>query len=623
MKKLFQCISKIFRFIFATLNFLRLAIVNLLFIALIVAVYIGFNQTDGLVAPPIFEPSALVLKLSGPIVEQTSPLTPFDSFSSSLSGSQAPKEYRLFDIVDTIRYAAKDDNITGLVLSLKQTPETNLTKLRYIAKAINEFKATGKKVFATGDFYNQSQYYLASYADQVLMSPDGGVLLKGYSNYQLYYKTMLEKLDISTHVFRVGTYKSAVEPFLRDDMSPEAKQANTQWLAQMWGAYVEDVATNRQLDQAVFNPSMQDLLKQYEQAKGDLAQLAHNLGLVDTLANREQRLAILIDAFGSNDKNSFNRVNYSTYQQQVPSSYRSDADDIAVVVASGAIMNGTQAKGTVGGDTTSALLRQARLDDQVKAVVLRVDSPGGSAFASEVIRNEVEALQAAGKPVVVSMSSLAASGGYWISANASQIIAQPTTLTGSIGIFSVLTTVEKGINSLGIHADGIGTSPLSGTGFMTGISDDAKQLIQMNIEHGYQRFINLVSEGRNIDLEKIDKLAQGHVWTGSDAKKLGLVDRIGDFDDAVQVAAELADLEEYNLYWVREPLSSMEEFLIRLSEKAQLAIGVDMSHYLPAQWLPVLQQVNNDFGLLQQFNDPKGIYSLCLSCQVDAPLLHH
>lgn len=560
--------------------------------------------------------SALVMNLSGPIVEQRRYTNPMDSFTGSLLGKEIPKENVLFDIVDTIRYAKDDPKITGLVLSLREMPETNLTKLRYIAKALNEFKTSGKPIYAVSDFYNQSQYYLASYADKVYLGPDGGVLIKGYSAYSMYYKSLLEKLDVSTHVFRVGTYKSAIEPFTRDDMSDAAEESATRWITQLWSAFVDDVATNRNIDAKVLNPTMDELLAEMRSVNGDIAKLSLKLGLVDELATRQDIRTLFAKEFGSDGKDSYNAISYYDYQATMHPDYSSSEDDIAVVVASGAIMDGQQPRGTVGGDTVASLLRQARNDKNVKAVVLRVNSPGGSAFASEVIRNEVSALKQAGKPVVVSMSSLAASGGYWISMSADKIVAQPTTLTGSIGIFSVITTFEKGFNKLGIHTDGVGTSPFSGDGLSTGLSEGASQAIQMSIEHGYQRFISLVGDNRGMPVEEVDNVAQGRVWTGQDAMSYGLVDQMGDFDDAVDLAAKLANITDYNLYWVEEPLSPAEIFLDEFMNNVKVSLGIDVTSMLPQSLQPVAQQLKQDASVLQSFNDPRGQYAFCLNCQV-------
>ncbi|HDY7866831.1 TPA: signal peptide peptidase SppA [Vibrio vulnificus] len=615
MKSLFKLIGLVFKGIWKAITFVRLALTNLIFllsIALVYFIYFYGHDTQ----PQVEQPSALVLNLSGPIVEQSLYINPMDSFVGSLFGEEIPKENVLFDVVDTIRYAKDDEKITGLVLSLRDMPETNLTKLRYIAKALNEFKASGKPIYAVGAFYNQSQYYLASYADKIYLAPDGGVMLKGYSAFNLYYKTLLEKLDVTTHVFRVGTYKSAIEPFVRDDMSPAAKESATRWLTQLWGAFVDDVANNRQIDPKTLNPSMEEFLSQLKSVNGDLAALSIKLGLVDELATRQQLRAQLAEKFGASGDDSYKAISYYDYRATMRDNFDVNADDIAIVVASGTIMDGQQPRGTVGGDTVAGLLRQARNDDKVKAVVLRVDSPGGSAFASEVIRNEVQALKDAGKPIVVSMSSLAASGGYWISMSADKIIAQPTTLTGSIGIFSVITTFEKGFNKLGIYTDGVGTSPFSGEGISTGLSKGASQAFQMGIEHGYQRFISLVGNNRDLSLDAVDKVAQGRVWTGYDALQHGLVDQIGDFDDAVAEAAKMAQLENYNLYWVEEPLSPTEQFIQEFMKQVKISMGVDIQSILPPGLQPVAQQMEQHASLLQNFNDPKGYYAFCLNCEV-------
>ncbi|EPS3400041.1 signal peptide peptidase SppA [Vibrio vulnificus] len=615
MKSLFKLIGLVFKGIWKAITFVRLALTNLIFllsIALVYFIYFYGHDTQ----PQVEQPSALMLNLSGPIVEQSLYINPMDSFAGSLFGEEIPKENVLFDVVDTIRYAKDDEKITGLVLSLRDMPETNLTKLRYIAKALNEFKTSGKPIYAVGAFYNQSQYYLASYADKIYLAPDGGVMLKGYSAFNLYYKTLLEKLDVTTHVFRVGTYKSAIEPFVRDDMSPAAKESATRWLTQLWGAFVDDVANNRKIDPKTLNPSMEEFLSQLKSVNGDLAALSIKLGLVDELATRQQLRAQLAEKFGASGDDSYKAISYYDYRATMRDNFDVNADDIAIVVASGTIMDGQQPRGTVGGDTVAGLLRQARNDDKVKAVVLRVDSPGGSAFASEVIRNEVQALKDAGKPIVVSMSSLAASGGYWISMSADKIIAQPTTLTGSIGIFSVITTFEKGFNKLGIYTDGVGTSPFSGEGISTGLSKGTSQAFQMGIEHGYQRFISLVGNNRDLSLDAVDKVAQGRVWTGYDALQHGLVDQIGDFDDAVAEAAKMAQLENYNLYWVEEPLSPTEQFIQEFMKQVKISMGVDIQSILPPGLQPVAQQMEQHASLLQNFNDPKGYYAFCLNCEV-------
>ncbi|PWI35048.1 signal peptide peptidase SppA [Vibrio albus] len=616
MKKIFRFIGFIFKGIWKTINFLRLAVINLFFILIIALIYFGYTQTEA-PQPRITKASALMLNLSGPIVEQRSYIDPVESLTGSVFDQDLPKENVLFDIVDSLRYAQSDDKVSGLILNLQGLPETSLTKLRYIAKAINEFKASGKPVYAIGGYYTQSQYYLASYADKIYMAPDGGVMLQGYGAYTLYYKNLLKKLDVTTHVFRVGTYKSAIEPFIRNGMSAAAKESASAWLTQLWGAYVDDVAKNRNISPATITPSMDTFIRQLKSVDGNMSALVKQQGLVDELVTRQEFRSAMAEAFGSEGRDSYRTISYYDYLPTIKPKIHTSSNDIAVIVASGTIRDGEQPRGTIGGDTLANLLRQAKNDDHVKAVVLRLDTPGGSSFASEVIRNEITALKASGKPVVVSMSSLTASGGYWISAGADTIIAQPTTLTGSIGIFGVITTVEKGLENLGIHSDGIGTTPFAGLGLTRGITDKAGQAIQLNIEHGYNRFINLVSQGRKMSPEAVDKIAQGRVWTGYDAMRLGLVDQMGDFDDAITQAAKLANLETYNVQWVEEPLSASEQLMLELADHLKASLGFDLQALLPESLHPVSQQLKQGADLMADFNDPKGMYALCLTCDVN------
>ncbi|WP_059120428.1 signal peptide peptidase SppA [Vibrio sp. MEBiC08052] len=622
MKTILKAIGMIFRFIWKTITLFRHLVTNLLFLFTLVIIYILYTQsTQEDTNIQIHQPSALVLNLSGPIREQATYVQSVDSIASSLLGDSLPKENILFDIVDTIRHAKDDEQISGLVLSLGEMSETNLTKLRYIAKAINEFKTSGKPVFAVGNLYTQSQYYLASYADKILMSPDGLVILKGYSAYGLYYKTLLDKLDVTTHIFRVGTYKSAVEPFMRDDMSDAAKASNKRWLQQLWDAYLTDVAANRNIPPEKLRLSMDDFLTQLKRVHGDIAKLSLDLGLVDELASRPQMRAELTETFGSDGQDGYRSIGYYDYLNSLDSHLKpslTSQNEIAVIVASGTIMDGNQPRGeAIGSENMSVLLREARNDPHIKAVVLRVDSPGGSASASEVIRSEIDALKASGKPVVVSMSSLAASGGYWLSTSADQIVAQPTTLTGSIGIFSVLTTFEHSLDRIGVSTDGVGTTPFSGQGITTGLSDGTKQALQLTIEHGYQRFISLVAEHRNLSLQDVDQVAQGHVWTGQDALKFGLVDKMGDFDDAVDLAAQLAKVDDYQLNWLEEPISTIQKLLIGLFSEARVSLGLDVTTLLPESLRSTTQKILSDATLLNQLNDPKGQYAFCLNCEVE------
>lgn len=560
------------------------------------------------------QPGALVLDLSGPIVEQKDPVNPVDSLLSEAMGKEPQQENVLFDIVEAIRAASGDNDIKGLVLNLQNMPETSLTKLRYIAKAITDFKQSGKPVYAYGDNFSQSQYYLASYADKVFMSPDGAILLTGYGSYTLYYKSLLEKLDVTTHVFRVGTYKSAIEPYIRDNMSDAAKEANTVWLNQLWQAYTSDVAKNRNIDAAELTPKLPDFIAALKSVDGDFAKLSVKLGLVDSLMTHPEMTQEFEKTFGTDQDHNFNQISYYDYLASLTDINVPSKNKIAVVIASGAIIDGPQRPGTTGGDTTAELLREARFDNNVKAVILRVDSPGGSAFASELIRNEVDALQKAGKPVVVSMSSVAASGGYWISSSADKIIANPTTITGSIGIFAVMTTFEKGLNKLGIYNDGVGTTPFAGVGVTRALPQGVGEIFQLGVDHGYQRFIGLVSKYRHMSLAQVDKIAQGRVWTGADAKRLGLVDELGDFDTAISAAVDLAKINDYQIEWMQQPLSPMEMFLQQFTTEARTQLLTMVLGDMPKAITPVTEKISADLTSLANFNDPKGQYAFCLNC---------
>lgn len=613
MKTLLKFFGTIIKWCWKGLSFARQLVLNLLFIAVLVGLYFAFTMEHEAPAVPKQQPQrALLVDIAGPIVEKQRRMHPYDLATRNLFGQQVEMENVLFDIVDQIRAAAKDNSINGMVLSLSDMSETSLTKLRYIAKAINEFKATGKKVVAIGGHYNQSQYYLASYADEILMAPDGAVLLRGYGTYNLYFKDLLEKLDITTHVFRVGTYKSFVEPYTRTGMSEQAKEASAVWLNQLWGAYVDDVASNRNIPVETLSPSTETLLENLKAVNGDFAKLSQSMGLVDELLTRQQIRNRLSGIYGSDGEDSFNYVSiydYAPLDFSLPK-----AEQIAVVVASGAIVDGFESDGTIGGDTTAALLREARLNSAVKAVVLRVDSPGGSAFASEVIRNEVEALKEAGKPVVVSMSSVAASGGYWISTSANRILAQPTTITGSIGIFGILTTFEDALAKYGVYSDGIGTTPFAGVGVTRALPESIGDIMQLGIENGYQRFISLVASQRDLSIEDVDNIAQGRVWTGYDAMKRGLVDQMGDFDDAVAVAAELANIDDYSLNWMEEPLSPAEQFIYDLMAQTIVALELDQVVKLPSQINTLTKGVMAEANQLNNLNDPNGQYAICPNC---------
>ncbi|RZN46298.1 signal peptide peptidase SppA [Escherichia sp. E13S3] len=614
MRTLWRFIAGFFKWTWRLLNFVREMVLNLFFIFLVlvgVGIWMQVSSSD---TKETAGRGALLLDISGVIVDKPDSSQRFSKLSRQLLGASSDRlqENSLFDIVNTIRQAKDDRNITGIVMDLKDFAGGDQPSMQYIGKALKEFRDSGKPVYAIGENYSQGQYYLASFANKIWLSPQGAVDLHGFATNGLYYKSLLDKLKVSTHVFRVGTYKSAVEPFIRDDMSPAAREADSRWIGELWQNYLNTVAANRQIPAQQVFPGAQGLLAGLTKTGGDTAKYALDNKLVDALATNAEIEKALTKEFGWSkaDKN-YRAISYYDYALKTPAD---TGDSIGVVFANGAIMDGEETQGNVGGDTTAAQIRDARLDPKVKAIVLRVNSPGGSVTASEVIRSELAAARAAGKPVVVSMGGMAASGGYWISTPANYIVANPSTLTGSIGIFGVITTVENSLDSIGVHTDGVSTSPLADVSITKSLPPEVQQMMQLSIENGYKRFITLVADSRNSTPEQIDKIAQGHVWTGQDAKANGLVDSLGDFDDAVAKAAELAKLKQWHLeYYVDEP-TFFDKVMDNMSGSVRAMLPDTLQTMLPAPLASVASTVKSESDKLAAFNDPQNRYAFCLTC---------
>ncbi|MBN5386729.1 signal peptide peptidase SppA [Serratia ureilytica] len=614
MRTLWQIIAGIFRWTWRLLNFIRELILNLFLALLIlvgVGIYLSFQSSSTSTAPAR---GALLVDLSGVVVDQPSVNNRVRQWGRELLGASSSRlqENSLFDVVDSIRKAKDDKNITGMVLQLNDFAGADQPSLRYIGKALREFRDSGKPIFAIGDSYNQTQYYLASYANKVYLSPQGAVDLHGFATNNLYYKSLLDMLKVTTNIFRVGTYKSAVEPLIRDDMSPAAREADSRWIGGLWQNYLETVAANRQLTPQQLFPGAAGVLSGLQAAGGDTARYALDNKLVDELASRTAIENQLVKTFGwDKQANDFNAISIYDYQ---PKPDANQGGKIAVVFANGAIMDGPQTSGNVGGDTTAAELRQARLDPAVKAVVFRVNSPGGSVSASEVIRSELAAVRAAGKPVVVSMGGMAASGGYWVSTPADYIIASPSTLTGSIGIFGIINTYEKTLDTLGVHTDGVATSPLADIAVTKALPQEFSQMMQLNIENGYKNFLDLVAKSRKMTPQQVDQIAQGHVWLGSDAKANGLVDQLGDFDDAVKKAVELAKLQQWQLDWFVDTPSLSDMVLSQFGVSIHAMLPAAIQAMLPAPLASVANAVKEQPGLFNNLNDPQNRYAICLTC---------
>nr|SAY43520.1 Protease 4 [Serratia marcescens] len=614
MRTLWQIIAGIFRWTWRLLNFIRELILNLFLVLLIlvgVGIYLSFQSSSTSTAPAR---GALLVDLSGVVVDQPSVNNRVRQWGRELLGASSSRlqENSLFDVVDSIRKAKDDKNITGMVLQLNDFAGADQPSLRYIGKALREFRDSGKPIFAIGDNYNQTQYFLASYANKIYLSPQGAVDLHGFATNNLYYKSLLDMLKVTTNIFRVGTYKSAVEPLIRDDMSPAAREADSRWIGGLWQNYLETVAANRQLTPQQLFPGAAGVLSGLQAAGGDTARYALDNKLVDELASRTAIENQLVKAFGwDKQANDFNATSIYDYQ---PKPDANQGGKIAVVFANGAIMDGPQTPGNVGGDTTAAELRQARLDPAIKAVVFRVNSPGGSVSASEVIRSELAAVRAAGKPVVVSMGGMAASGGYWVSTPADYIIASPSTLTGSIGIFGIINTYEKTLDTLGVHTDGVATSPLADIAVTKALPQEFSQMMQLNIENGYKNFLDLVAKSRKMTPQQVDQIAQGHVWLGSDAKANGLVDQLGDFDDAVKKAAELAKLQQWQLDWFVDTPSLSDMVLSQFGVSIHAMLPAAIQAMLPAPLASVANAVKEQPGLFNNLNDPQNRYAICLTC---------
>lgn len=613
MRTLWRIIAGFFKWTWRLLNFVREFILNVFLILIILAgVGIWYAVQD---KPVDTTKGALLVDLSGSVVDKPSVNNKVRQWGRELLGTSSSRlqENSLFDLVDTLRAAKDDKNVTGIVLQLTDFTGTDQASMQYIGKALREFRDAGKPVYAIGDSYNQSQYYLASYANKIYMSPQGAVDLHGFATNNLYYKSLLEKLKVTTNIFRVGTYKSAVEPLIRDDMSPAAREADSRWIGGLWANYLNTVSANRQITPEQLFPGAAGVLAGMQATGGDMAQYALKAKLVDALASRNEADNEMVKAFGWNkDTKDFNYTSIYDYSPK-PKTGNNDPQ-IAVIFATGAINDGEEQPGAVGGDTTAQQIRDARLDPKVKAIVLRVNSPGGSVSASEVIRSELAAAKAAGKPVVVSMGGMAASGGYWISTPANYIIASPSTLTGSIGIFGVINTYQNTLDYAGVHTDGVATSPLADIASTKALPPEFSQMMQLNIENGYKTFLGLVADSRHKTPEEIDQIAQGHVWVGSDAKANGLVDELGDFDDAVKKAADLAKLSKWQLNWyVSEPsLSDLVFSQVSASVHAMLPAAIQA--YLPAPVSKMAMELKSQADLFSNMNDPQNRYALCLTC---------
>ncbi len=558
--------------------------------------------------------SALRVSLAGVMVEKRRPL---DALPSPF-GSDQPVVV-LQDVVRSLKEAKRDDRIAGAVIEISGAALSTSHAL-VVADAINDFRADGKEVIAFGDYLNGPRAVVASAADEAWLHAIGDVLLDGYAIQPLFFADLLEKARIDLEIFRVGTFKAAVEPFIRNNMSPEYRENLAELGDGLWSAARAHIAEGRGIDPADVDRYALNFADLIEAAGGDSARAARAAGLVDHLVDVPGFEAQMIDRFGGGENGGapYRSVAFDDYVEAVRAPVRKGVGQVAVIYATGDIAGGESEAGVMGADTITSLLIEAANNPNVKALVIRVDSPGGGAFASELIRNRVEQVKAAGKPVVVSMGTYAASGGYWIAADADRIFAHPTTQTGSIGIFAIIPKAPRALEAIGVRSDGVAYTPYSDAFDITRpMTEQSRRIIQASIEDGYGDFLERVANGRGMTVEEVDQIAQGRVWLGARALQLGLVDELGGQDDAVAAAAELAGLSDYDTVVIEEPLTFTEQLLLNLANVAAPRLaGLSVLDHL---WLRPIRPALDQLSFLIRAPDPRSRYVVCEACLAAAP----
>ena len=604
-------VRRLFAALWAFVGWLRVSLANLLFLLFLLLV-LAVLSSDRL--PTVPADSALVLDPSGAVVEQLSFVDPLAEMLSS--GDDGERETLLKDIVDAVRHAKDDRRIAMIVLATDAMEGAGVSKIRDIAKELEAFRATGRKVVAVGDAFSQDQYLLAAQADEIWMHPMGAVELAGFASYRNYYAGTLAKLKIDLRVFPSGTFKSAFEFLERGDMSEADRMATGDLLREIWSAYTAMVTARRNLPPEAVDHYANSLDAIYDKHGGNAAAAALEYGFVDQLKTRVEMDQALKDAVGKDADGNVNAMNFRDYLRAVRPHFAlgesADKPAVGVIVASGMILDGERPAGNVGGDTLARLIMKAAEDDDIDALVLRIDSPGGSGFAFEIIREALLAFRDSGKPLVASMGSVAASGGYWIAAPADEIWASPTTITGSIGVLSAFPSFARGLSELGVNNDGVATTKIAGGLDPTRpLSPEMTKVLELANRDAYRRFIDVVAEGRNMAPERVAEVAEGRAWSGAQAAGNGLVDHLGNLDDAIAAAARLASLEDYRTQWIEEPRSWVGALLERLSLSPQSLLAALLARELgPAGAVEPLAP------LLEGWRDPRAQYAICTVCAV-------
>ena len=605
--------------LFGLIGKILTAIRHLFTLVVVILLISGLTQIASNSVQPIPEEGALYLAPSGVLVDQKTFVDPLEQL---VYQNTASEETLVRDIVDAVDYAQDDPRITHIILDTDYMTGASLSKLQEVGSALKRFKTSDKPIIAVADNYDQNQYFLAAHADTIMLNPLGSTFITGLSSYRSYFKEALDKLSVTVNIFRVGQYKSAVEPLMRNSMSTNVKEESKVLLDDLWQFYTDEVEALRELDAGAINTYVNEAPNLLKASSGNAGLMAKDFGLVDSLVSRSEIRDYLNKEIPGED-NQYNSIDMGNYlaNKRIESINLDDTlDRVAVITASGDIMDGQQPEGSIGGDTLAKIFDGITEENKIKAVVLRIDSGGGSAFASEIIRDAISRVQDAGLPVVVSMSSVAASGGYWIAAEADSILALPTTITGSIGVFGIIPTIDQSLAKLGIYSDGVGTSSFAGMmNIDRPLNEQVKQVIQLSVDDIYARFLTLVAEGRNSTTEEIHKIAQGRVWTGNQALENGLIDQLGDLDDAISVAAELANLDNYEVDFRRKQMEPFEAFISQLNANIMKTLTklvgqsdqISSSTHFIYQYAEKLAQ---PLLQLERLNDPKGIYLYCEKC---------
>lgn len=563
----FRSIGRGIKWFWSAVDTSRRFVINFIFLLLVILLLNAIFSSDKL---KIEDKTALILNFKGQLVEQHAG-SASDAFIAEVQGENK-RSTQLRDILTVIDAASKDPKINNAVLMLDGMQGAGLPMLREVAAALERFKASGKKVIAWGSSFDQRQYFLAAHANEVYMHPMGNVMLSGFGGYRNYYKDALDKIGVTVNLLKVGTFKSAAEPYIANGPSPASSEAEAFLYNAMWKLYTDGVEKARKLPAGAIMESINNLPEMLKVANGSVAQFAVNAKLIDGLKSRDELRQMML-GLGAKDEQtkSFKQISFDDYLQA--QNHFSFGPAVAVIVAEGEISEGNAPPGAIGGMSTANLIRKAREDDQIKALVVRVDSPGGSAFGSELIRQELELTRKAGKPVVISMGNVAASGGYWISMSSDEVIADAATITGSIGVFVIFPTVDKVIDKIGVHTAGTTTTWMSDSfNPLRPMNPKFGEVIQLGVNNTYAEFTTKAAAARKTTPEKIDAVAQGRVWTGEQAKERGLIDRVGSFQDALKSAATLAKLgNEYRVTYIEREPSKFDRFFSMFEDGATKA----------------------------------------------------